>query len=82
MSMAAEKHTDEIVIDGERWLPREAFAKLVHIHWRTAWRWQKTGRGPRCFYIGRRPFYPLADVKQWLANGGKRPVGRPRKVSV
>jgi hypothetical protein len=69
-----------IEIEGDRYLPREAAVALLHVHWRTLRRWEKSGYGPRVIRVGLAPYYPLADIRAWLANGGKRSVGRPRRV--
>jgi len=72
--------TTTIEIEGDRYLPREAAAKILNVHWRTLRRWEKGNYGPRVIRVGLSPYYCAADIRYWLRNGGRRPVGRPRKV--
>jgi hypothetical protein len=75
-----ESTQDQIEIEGDRYLTRDAAAKLLHVHWRTLRRWEKGAYGPRVIRVGLTPYYGAADIRDWLRNGGRRPVGRPRKV--
>lgn len=43
--------------------------------------WRQRGFGPRAIVLGSTTFFIAADVRAWLENGGKRPAGRPRKVT-
>lgn len=79
-----------VVIDGQRihpyiviadraYLSVQQFGALVRRRDRQLRSWRDAGFGPRHFTSGRTILYPLDEVQAWLAAGGKRPVGRPRK---
>jgi excisionase family DNA binding protein len=41
-------------------------AELLRSPQETVRYWRHLGKGPRCFKVGRRVLYPVADVRAWL----------------
>lgn len=60
---------DQIVING-RWLFGErSVAKMLGRSMRTLQRWRKEGKGPPSTTIGRKVFYELNDLQEWIDRG-------------
>jgi predicted DNA-binding transcriptional regulator AlpA len=60
---------DEIVIDGRRLLGERPFAEMLGRSPRTLQRWRKKGKGPASTKIGRKVFYELNDLQEWIDRG-------------
>jgi excisionase family DNA binding protein len=41
-------------------------AELLRAPQETVRYWRHLGKGPKCFKVGRRVLYPVADVRAWL----------------
>jgi hypothetical protein len=67
-----------ITIGNETYLTAAQCAALIHKSARSLREYERRKVGPRITRIGCTPLYRLSDVQDWLANGGRRPVGRPR----
>jgi hypothetical protein len=52
------------------YVTREALAAQFNVGFRTLERWAVLRIGPKITYVGRTPYYAIADVQAWLANGG------------
>ena len=39
---------------------------ILRVHPRTLANWRSSGRGPRYIRVGRRPFYRMRDLEEWL----------------
>ena len=63
---------DEIVIDDRLLLVRRRVAKMLGYHPRTLQRWREEGKGPPSTNIGRKVYYELNDVREWIQR--KNPV--------
>jgi predicted DNA-binding transcriptional regulator AlpA len=48
------------------YLTTAEFAELVRSPAETVRYWRHRGQGPRCFKVGRRVLYPVAEVRTWL----------------
>jgi hypothetical protein len=44
----------------------EESGAILRVHPRTLANWRARGRGPRYIRIGRRPFYRMRDLEEWL----------------
>ena len=60
---------DEIVIDGRHLLGERRVAEVLGYHPRTLQRWRTKGTGPAFTTIGRKVFYELNDVQEWIDRG-------------
>ncbi len=61
--------SDEIVIDGRQLLGERRVAKMLGCCPRTLQRWHKDGKGPPSTKIGRKIFYELNDLQEWIDRG-------------
>ncbi len=60
---------DEINIDGRRFLGQRRVAEKLDYHPRTLQRWRTEGKGPPSTKIGRKVFYELNDLQEWIDRG-------------
>jgi hypothetical protein len=60
---------DEIVIDDRHLLGERRVAEMLGCCPRTLQRWHKDGKGPPSTKIGRKVFYELNDLQQWIDRG-------------
>ena len=60
---------DEIIIDGRRLLGERRVAEMLGCSPRTLQRWRKTGKGPPSTKIGRKVYYDLNDLQEWIDRG-------------
>jgi predicted DNA-binding transcriptional regulator AlpA len=60
---------DEIVIDGRRLLGERRVAEMLGYSPRTLQRWRTEGKGPASTKIGRKVFYELNDLQEWIDRG-------------
>ena len=60
---------DEIVIDDRHLLGERRVAKMLGCHPRTLQRWRKEGKGPASTKIGRKVYYELNDLQEWIDRG-------------
>jgi Helix-turn-helix domain len=63
---------DEIVIDGRQLLGERRVAKTLGCSLRTLQRWRIEGKGPPFTKIGRKVFYELNDLQEWIDRGKTR----------
>lgn len=54
------------------------FCKALDIDRSTAWRMEQSGVLPRPFYIGRRAYYPLNEVRKFVDRAQKGELATPR----
>jgi predicted DNA-binding transcriptional regulator AlpA len=64
--------SDEIVIHDRRLLGERRVAKKLGCSPRTLQRWRKTGNGPPSTKIGRKVFYGLNGLQEWIDRGKSR----------
>ena len=57
---------DEIIIGGRQLISERRFAAMLGRHPRTLQRWRKKHRGPPSTNIGRRVFYEINEVLEWI----------------
>jgi hypothetical protein len=60
---------DEIVIDDRRLLGERRVAVMLGYNPRTLQRWRTEGKGPPSTKIGRKVFYELNDLQEWIDRG-------------
>jgi predicted DNA-binding transcriptional regulator AlpA len=60
---------DEIVIDDRRLLGERRVAEMLGRSPRTLQRWRKKGKGPPSTKIGRKVYYDLNDLQEWIDRG-------------
>jgi hypothetical protein len=60
---------DEIVIDDRQLLGEPRDAKMLGRSLRTLQRWRTKGKGPASTTIGRKVFYELNDLQEWIDRG-------------
>jgi Helix-turn-helix domain len=60
---------DEIVIDGRHLFGERRVAKMLGCSLRTLQRRRTEGKGPACTKIGRKVFYELNDLQEWIDRG-------------
>ena len=60
---------DEIVIDDRHLLGESRVAKMLGRCPRTLQRWHTNGKGPASTKIGRKVFYELNDLQEWIDRG-------------
>jgi len=60
---------DEFVIEGRRLLGERRVAEMLGCSPRTLQRWRKTGKGPPSTKIGRKVYYDLNDLQEWIDRG-------------
>jgi hypothetical protein len=60
---------DELVIDGRRLLGERRVAETLSRSPRSLQRWRKTGKGPPSTNIGRKVYYDLNDLQEWIDRG-------------
>ena len=63
---------DEIVIDDRHLLGERRVAKKLGCSLRTLQRWRTKGKGPAFTKIGRKIFYELNDLQEWIDRGKMR----------
>jgi hypothetical protein len=63
---------DEIIIDGRRLYGEHRVAEMLGCSLRTLQRWRKTGKGPPSRNIGRKVYYDLNDLQEWIDRGKNR----------
>ena len=63
---------DEIVIDGRHLLGEHRVAEKLGRNPRTLQRWRTKGKGPASTKIGRKVFYELNDLQEWIDRGKSR----------
>ena len=61
---------DEIIIDGRRLFGEHRVAEMLGRTVRSLQRWRKKGKGPPSTKIGRKVYYELNDLQEWI-DGGK-----------
>ena len=66
---AAATADDEIIIGGRRLIGERRVAKMLGCHPRTLQRWRTEGKGPASTKIGRKVFYELNDLQEWIDRG-------------
>jgi hypothetical protein len=49
-------------------------AKILHQKESTLATWRSAGRGPAYYKVGRRVFYSVADLGDWIASRRREPV--------
>jgi predicted DNA-binding transcriptional regulator AlpA len=64
--------SDEIVIDDRRLLSERRVAKKLGCSPRTMQRWRTEGKGPPSTKIGRKVFYELNGLQEWIDRGKSR----------
>ena len=57
---------DSITAAEPEYLTTSELAQLLRSPQETVRYWRHLGKGPRCFKIGRRVLYPVAEVRAWL----------------
>jgi hypothetical protein len=60
---------DEIIIDGRRLFGEHRVAEMLGRTVRSLQRWRKTGKGPPSTNIGRKVYYDLNDLQEWIDRG-------------
>ena len=60
---------DEIIIDGRRLYGEHRVAEMLGCSLRTLQRWRKEGKGPPSTNIGRKVYYDLNDLQEWIDRG-------------
>ena len=60
---------DEIVIDDRQLIGERRFAEMLGRSLRTLQRWRTKGKGPAFTKIGRKVFYELNDLQEWIDRG-------------
>ena len=60
---------DEINIDGRRFVSERRVAEMLGCSVRTLQRERKKGKGPPSTKIGRRVYYELNDLQEWIDRG-------------
>ena len=60
---------DEIIIDGRRLYGEHRVAEMLGCSLRTLQRWRMEGKGPPSTKIGRKVFYELNDLQEWIDRG-------------
>ena len=60
---------DEIVIDDRHLLGQRRVAKMLGYHPRTLQRWRVEGKGPPNTKIGRKAYYELNALQEWIDRG-------------
>jgi hypothetical protein len=60
---------DEINIGGRRFLGERRVAEMLGCSLRTLQRWRMEGKGPPSTKIGRKVFYELNDLQEWIDRG-------------
>ena len=60
---------DKIVIDDRQFLGEHLVAEMLGRHPRTLERWRKKGNGPAFTTIGRKVYYELNDLQEWIDRG-------------
>jgi hypothetical protein len=63
---------DEIVIEGRRLLSERRVAEMLRCSLRTLQRGRKEGKGPPSTKIGRKAYYDLNDLREWIDRGKTR----------
>jgi hypothetical protein len=63
---------DEIVIDDRQRLGERRVAEMLGHSPRTLQRWRTKGKGPPSTKIGRKVFYELNDLQEWIDRGKSR----------
>jgi hypothetical protein len=63
---------DEIIIDGRRLLGEHRVAEMLARTVRSLQRWRTEGRGPPSTKIGRKVYYDLNDLQEWIDRGKNR----------
>ena len=63
---------DEIIIDGRRLFGEHRVAEMLGCSPRTLQRWRTEGKGPPSTKIGRKVFYELNDLQEWIDRGKNR----------
>ena len=60
---------DEIIIGERRFLGERRVAEMLGCSLRTLQRWRTKGKGPASTKIGRKVFYELNDLQEWIDRG-------------
>ena len=60
---------DEIVIDDRHLLGQRRVAEMLGYNPRTLQRWRTEGKGPPSTKIGRKVYYELNDLQEWIDRG-------------
>ena len=60
---------DEIIIDDRQLLGERRVAEMLGYNPRTLQRWRTEGKGPPSTKIGRKVFYELNDLQEWIDRG-------------
>lgn len=60
---------DEIIIGGRQFVSEARVAEILGRHPRTLQRWHKKGKGPPRTTIGRKVYYELNDLPEWIDRG-------------
>jgi hypothetical protein len=60
---------DEIIIDGRRLFGEHRVAEMLSGSPRSLQRWRKTGKGPPSTKIGRKVYYDINDLQEWIDRG-------------
>jgi len=60
---------DEIIIDGRRLFGQHRVAEILDCSLRTLQRRRKEGKGPPSTKIGRKVYYELKDLQEWIDRG-------------
>lgn len=67
MEKINRRPTPEILVQADL-VSRVEAAAMLGVHWRTLWKWNKQGYGPRPTRMGWKIFYRRAAIVEWLAN--------------
>jgi hypothetical protein len=59
---------DEIEIGAQRYISALRLASLLHVSIRTLSRWNAAGIGPPKIKLGKKIFFDLGKIPEWLAN--------------
>jgi predicted DNA-binding transcriptional regulator AlpA len=57
---------DEIIIEGRRFISERRFAAKLGYSRRQLQRWRKEGKGPPSTKIGRRVYYEINELQEWI----------------
>ena len=62
----AQSTSDELIVEGQRLVSEQRAAEILAVSTRTLQRWNKRNIGPPPTKVGRRTFYDLEQLTNWL----------------
>jgi hypothetical protein len=62
----AQSTSDELIVEGRRLVSEQRAAEILAVGTRTLQRWNKRNIGPPQTKVGRRNFYDLEQLTNWL----------------